>query len=106
MNVKYLRDYAHCRAGDKGNTSNIAVIVYRYDNYEMIKEILTPQSVKKFFKDRIKGKVERYELPQINALNFVCHDALNGGVTRSLSIDKHGKTFGSGLLMFPIEKNN
>ena len=101
--MKYLRDYAHSRAGDKGNTSNIAVIVFEKENYEMIKNILTAGAVKDYFKGKIKGEVKRYELPKINALNFVCQDALSGGVTRSINIDKHGKTYASGILMYPIE---
>ena len=70
--------------------------------YELIKEKVTPEVVKEWFKDIVKGEVKRYELPQLGALNFVMYDALGGGVTRSLALDKHGKSLSSYLLDIDI----
>ncbi|MEY7998898.1 hypothetical protein AB8U03_01575 [Clostridium sp. Mt-5] len=98
-----LRDIAHSRTGDKGNISNISLIAYRDDDYELIKKIVTEEKVKEWFKDIVKGEVKRYELPNICALNFVMYDALGGGVTRSLSLDTHGKSLSSVLLDMDIE---
>ncbi|MBP8692096.1 MAG: hypothetical protein KBI20_07580 [Sedimentibacter sp.] len=97
-----LWDIAHSRTGDKGNISNLSLIVYDMENYEMIKEKVTAEAVKNHFKDIVKGEVVRYELPQLGALNFVMYDALGGGVTRSLSLDKHGKSLSSFLLEMEI----
>lgn len=97
-----LWDIAHSRTGDKGNISNLSLIVYDMENYEMVKEKITAESVKNHFKDIVKGEVVRYELPQLGALNFVMYDALGGGVTRSLSLDKHGKSLSSFLLEMEI----
>ncbi|MHC6179216.1 AtuA-related protein [Clostridium sp. JNZ X4-2] len=97
-----LRDIAHSRTGDKGNISNISLIAYRDDNYELIKKTVTAKRVKNWFKDIVKGEVIRYELPKICALNFVMYDALGGGVTRTLSLDAHGKSLSSVLLDMDI----
>lgn len=97
-----LWEIAHSRTGDKGNISNLSLIVYRMEDYEMIKEKVTTDAVKAHFKDIAKGEVVRYELPQLGALNFVMADALGGGVTRSLSLDKHGKSLSSFLLDMEI----
>lgn len=93
-----LREIAHARAGDKGNVSNISVIAYEAGDYAFLVEHITAERVKAHFADIAGGKVERYELPNIGALNFVIHDALGGGVTRSLSLDAHGKSLSSSLL--------
>jgi len=97
-----LWEIAHSRSGDKGNISNVSLIVYDMKDYDLIKEKVTPEAVKKHFKDIVKGEVVRYELPQLGALNFVMYDALGGGVTRSLSVDKHGKSLSSYLLDMDI----
>lgn len=97
-----LWDIAHSRTGDKGNISNVSLIVYDIKDYELIKEKVTPEVVKEWFKDIVKGEVKRYELPQLGALNFVMYDALGGGVTRSLAMDKHGKSLSSYLLDIEI----
>lgn len=97
-----LWDIAHSRTGDKGNISNLSLIVYDMEDYEKVKEKITDESVKEHFKDIVKGEVVRYELPQLGALNFVMYDALGGGVTRSLSLDKHGKSLSSFLLEMEI----
>ncbi len=97
-----LWEIAHSRTGDKGNISNISLIAYDVKDYELIKEKVTPEVVKEWFKDIVKGEVKRYELPQAGALNFVMYDALGGGVTRSLALDKHGKSLSSYLLDIEI----
>ena len=93
-----LRDVAHARAGDKGNISNIAVFVYRPEDYGSLADWLTPEVVAAHFREVVHGRVERYELPNIGGLNFVMHSALAGGVTRSLALDAHGKCLSSVLL--------
>lgn len=93
-----LRELAHARAGDKGNISNISVIAFEGSDYAFLLEHVTAERVKLHFADIVGGKVERYELPALGALNFVLHDALGGGVTRSLSLDAHGKSLSSCLL--------
>lgn len=97
-----LRDIAHSRTGDKGNISNISLIVYDMENYDLIKGAVTAEKVKGWFGDIVYGEVVRYELPAIGALNFVMYEALGGGVTRSLSLDIHGKSLSSALLDFVI----
>ncbi|WP_343216786.1 AtuA-related protein [Crassaminicella profunda] len=97
-----LREIAHSRTGDKGNISNISLIVYNEEDYKIIEEKVTAQRVKEWFKDIVHGEVKRYELPNIGALNFVMDKALGGGVTRSLAIDKHGKSLSSALLEIEI----
>lgn len=94
---------AHARSGDKGDLVNIGVIAYRPEFYEMLLREVTAERVKAHFADRIEGRVERYELPNICALNFVCHEALMGGGTLSLLSDAQGKSFGGGVLNMPIE---
>lgn len=97
-----LYDIAHSRTGDKGNISNVSLIVYDLKNFDLIKEKVTAEKVKEFYKGVVKGEVIRYELPQLGALNFVMHDALAGGVTKSLAIDAHGKCLSQYLLNMEI----
>ncbi len=97
-----LWEIAHSRTGDKGNISNISLIVYKKEDYDMVRAKVTAQVVKRHFKDIVKGDVARYELPGLGALNFVMQDALGGGVTRSLAMDKHGKCLSSYLLEIEI----
>lgn len=97
-----LWEIAHSRTGDKGNISNISLIAYKPEDYEMLKEKVTTEKVKEHFAGMVKGDVVRYELPNIQALNFVMYDALGGGVTRSLSVDMHGKGLSSYLLDMEI----
>lgn len=97
-----LRDIAHSRAGDKGNISSIAVIVYDLKDYPLIERLLTPERVKDHFSSIVRGKVKRYAVPSLGALNFVMHDALAGGVTRSLALDAHGKSLSSAILSMEI----
>ncbi|TYL88770.1 AtuA-related protein [Bradyrhizobium cytisi] len=93
-----LRDIAHSRTGDKGNTSNVSVIAYDPSDYELLCAYVTTDRVKQLFDGIVNGEVTRYELPGIGALNFVMTEALGGGVTRSLAIDAHGKSLSSALL--------
>jgi len=97
-----LREIAHSRTGDKGNISVISVIAYEMDHYQIIKDQVTSQRVKEWFKEIVHGEVKRYEIPSLGALNFVLENALGGGVTRSLSIDTHGKSLSSALLELEI----
>ena len=97
-----LYEIAHSRTGDKGNISNVSLIAYDPKDFEMLKEKVTAERVKEHFKGMVKGDVVRYELPNIYALNFVMQAALGGGVTRSLSVDMHGKGFSSYLLDMDI----
>ena len=94
-------DLAHSRAGDKGDISNISVIAYDEKSWDILRRKLTVELVKDAFAHITRGPVERYELPKLQALNFVIHGALGGGVTRSLSQDPHGKALSA--LMLTIE---
>ncbi len=98
-----LRELAHSRTGDKGNTLNISVICYEARHYEHLRGVLTPERVKAHLADVVRGSVVRYELPAIAAFNFVLGDALGGGVTRSLALDAHGKSLSSALMGLEIE---
>lgn len=98
-----LRDIAHTRTGDKGNRSTLSVIVYDRKNFAQIEKFVTSEKVKAHFDGIVGGPVVRYSLPQLGALNFVMHDALSGGVTRSLALDAHGKCLSAKLLDLVIE---
>jgi hypothetical protein len=98
-----LRDIAHSRTGDKGNTSNISVIAYDPKDYALLEAQVTSERVKAHFAGIVAGEVTRYELPSLGALNFVMQQALGGGVTRSLALDAHGKSLSSALLDLEIE---
>jgi hypothetical protein len=98
-----LRQIAHSRTGDKGNTSNVSVIAYDEKHYALLKAEVTSERVKAHFAGVVEGEVVRYELPNIAALNFVMSQALGGGVTRSLALDAHGKSLSSVLLDMEIE---
>jgi len=97
-----LRDIAHARAGDKGDTCNISLITFDQRDYPRLVEHATPERVKALFGGVVKGDVTRYELPRLGALNFVMTRALGGGVTRSLALDAHGKSLSSLLLDLEI----
>ena len=98
-----LSQLAHTRSGDKGDIVNIGVIAWRPEDYPVLLREVTAARVQEFFSDRVSGPVERYELPNIHALNFVLHRALGGGGTLSLRIDAQGKTFGAALLGMDLE---
>ena len=97
-----LRDIAHTRTGDKGNRSTISVIAYQRQDYERLREAITVERLREHYRGIVRGNIERYELPQLGALSFVLHDALGGGVTRSLALDAHGKCLSSSLLGLEI----
>jgi len=101
-----LRDMAHTRTGDKGNRSTLSVIAYNKKDFALLEAQLTPERVREHFAGIVKGPVERYSLPQLGALNFVMHQALGGGVTRSLALDAHGKCLSAKLLSLVIESNH
>jgi len=98
-----VREIAHSRTGDKGNTSNISVIAYDKSHYPLLREQVTAERIKALFAGIVEGDVVRYELPNISALNFVMRKALGGGVTRSLALDAHGKGLSSALLDMDLE---
>ena len=97
-----LRDIAHTRTGDKGDTSNICVIAYKVDDFPLLHQAVTPEAVRDCLKGVVNGDIVRHELPQLGALNFVLQNALEGGVTRSLALDAHGKCLSSLLLDLEI----
>jgi hypothetical protein len=99
-------DLAHCRAGDKGNTSNISVICYDEKDYDFLQRVLTPERVLAGFKSIAGGPVRRYELPNLKAFNFVIENALNGGVTISIAQDVHGKSLSNVMLGIELPDRN
>ncbi|MBL8133272.1 MAG: hypothetical protein JNL42_15530 [Anaerolineae bacterium] len=99
--MRRLFDLAYGRAGDKGDISNISVIARSPEAYQEIKAKLTAERVKAHLGGLVRGEVIRYDLDNIEALNFVCHDALDGGGTRSLRIDSLGKSLAGALLYMP-----
>ena len=98
-----LHAIAHSRAGDKGNRSNISVIAYAPEFYPVLKDQITEERVALLFRHRGAVRVARYELPNLDALNFVIDEALEGGVNRSLNLDGHGKALSFLLLSLPVE---
>ena len=98
-----LRELAHSRTGDKGNTSNISVIAFDARDFPLLQQQVTAERVKAHFAGVVEGEVVRYELPKIAALNFVMDKTLSGGVTRSLALDAHGKSLSSALLDLEVE---
>jgi hypothetical protein len=98
-----LRELAHARSGDKGDTSNVGVIAYDEVDYPILLDQVTVGRVRDLFGSLVLGEVARYELPNIGALNFVLKGALQGGVTTSLALDPHGKTRSSLILDLPID---
>ena len=101
--TKRLYDLAYGRSGDKGNIANISVIARNSVAYAEIKAKLTAERVKAHLGDLVKGEVIRYEVDNIEALNFVCHQALDGGATRSLRIDQLGKSLAGAVLYMEWE---
>ncbi len=98
-----LVDIAHTRSGDKGDTANVGVIVYDPEHYDLLCSQLTTDRVKAHFGSMVRGDVERFELPNLGALNFLLHGALAGGGTMSLMNDAQGKVFSTALLRMEIE---
>jgi len=98
-----LVELAHARSGDKGDTANVGVIAYEPQDYPLLKAALTPEAVKVHFGPLVRGEVERFELPNLHALNFLLHGALGGGGTVSLMTDAQGKVFSTALLRMEVE---
>lgn len=102
MKTIKLIDIASARSGDKNNVCNIGVMAKSKGDFEVLKKYLTADLVKAHFRDLIKGKVDRYEWEALESLNFVCHEALDGGASRSLRMDTLGKNFSSHLLRLEL----
>ena len=98
-----LRQIAHARSGDKGDCANIGLIALEPRHYPVLVEQVTAQRVKEHFRELCKGKVERFELPNLHALNFLLYEALDGGGTVSLRTDAQGKTLSAALLRMEVE---
>lgn len=98
-----LYELAHSRAGDKGNILMLSLIPYREKDYSLLCKEVTAEKVKQHLKDIVDGEIIRYEVSNIAALQFVCHQALLGGVTTSLGMDTHGKSLSFALLEMEIE---
>jgi hypothetical protein len=102
MKISLLK-LAHARSGDKGDTANVGLIALNENIYPILVREVTAERVKQHFGDIVKGDVERFELPNLGALNFLLHESLGGGGTRSLMTDAQGKTFSTALLRMNIE---
>lgn len=98
-----LLDIAHARSGDKGDTGNVGVIARKKEYYPLLVKYLTEERVKRHFEGIALGRVERFELPNLWALNFLLHEALGGGGTKSLKNDAQGKTLGSAMLRMELD---
>lgn len=98
-----LREIAHTRTGDKGNRSTLTVIAYEAQDFARLEAQLTAERVRRHYDGIVLGRVERFALPRLGALQFVLYEALAGGVTRSLALDAHGKTLSSHLLDMDID---
>jgi hypothetical protein len=102
MKLQLLK-LAHARSGDKGDTANVGLIALRPEFYPVLVEKVTADAVKRHFAGICKGEVERFELPNLGALNFLLHESLGGGGTVSLKTDAQGKTYSSALLRMEID---
>jgi hypothetical protein len=102
MKVQLLK-LAHARSGDKGDTANVGLIALRDEFYPLLVREVTAERVKRHFAGLCKGEVERFELPNLKALNFLLHESLDGGGTLSLMTDAQGKTFSTALLRMEID---
>jgi len=105
MEIKLI-EIAHGRSGDKGDAANVGIIAYTEAGYEIIRKYLTAEKVKEHFKGICNGEVERYDLPNLRALNFILHNTLGGGGTVSLKFDAQGKTLAAALLRMKLEIND
>ncbi|WP_338602567.1 hypothetical protein [Saccharopolyspora sp. SCSIO 74807] len=97
-----LHEIAHCRAGDKGDTSTLSLFPRDDRDYDRLVRQITAERVRAHLADHVRGEVVRYELPLLCGLQFVCHQALDGGVTTSLALDTHGKSLSYRLLAMPL----
>jgi hypothetical protein len=103
MAKRQLIDLAHARSGDKGDTANVGIIARKPEYYPILVREVTADRVKQHFAGVCLGKVQRYELPNLGALNFLLHESLDGGGTLSLKADPQGKTYSSALLRMEID---
>ena len=102
MRIKLLK-LAHARSGDKGDTANVGLIALREELYPLLVREVTAERVREHFRGLVKGGVERFELPNLGALNFLLHESLGGGGTLSLMTDAQGKTFSTALLRMELD---
>jgi hypothetical protein len=100
--TRTLRDIAHARAGDKGNTSNVSVWAYEAADYPLLLASLEPERVRAAYPGLLRGPVERHEMPHLHGLNLVLREALEGGVNASLNLDSHGKSWSYLILALPV----
>jgi len=98
-----LMEIAHARSGDKGDASNIGLIAYTNSGYEVLKHCVSKEAVKEHFRLICSGEVERFEVPNLKALNFILHNSLGGGGSEIVKTDAQGKTHGQGLLQMEID---
>ena len=98
-----LIDIAHARSGDKGDTGNVGVIARKKEYYPLLVKYLSAERVKKHFEGIALGKVERFEMPNLGAINFLLHESLGGGGTKSLKNDAQGKTLSSAMLRMELD---
>lgn len=98
-----LHDIAIARSGDKGNRATLSVIALDPAHYPVLEAVLTIDRVQSHYRGIVRGKVQRYPMPHLHALHFVLHEALAGGVTRSLALDAHGKTLASAILDLDVD---
>lgn len=103
MPMVLLKEMAYVRSGDKGDISNVGVLAFNKENYDILKRQITPKKVKNHYKEIVKGEVYVYEMPNINALQIVMHNALGGGATKTLRWDETGKSICLGILSMGIE---
>lgn len=103
MAQRKLIEFAHARSGDKGDTANVGIIARKSEYYPLLVREVTAARVKQHFKGVCLGKVERFELPNLGALNFLLHESLDGGGTLALKADPQGKTYSSALLRMEID---
>ena len=103
MPLAKLIEIAHARSGDKGNTVNVGLIAREERAYAFLRDTVTPELLKAHFGPRVLGRVDRYEMPNLWALNFVLHDALDGGGTVALKVDAQGKTYAAHLLRMDVD---
>ena len=98
-----LKELAHARSGDKGDISNVGILAFNKANFDILRKQVTPKRVKEHYRDLVKGEVEVYQMPNINALQVVMHNALGGGATRTLRWDETGKSMCLAMLFMEIE---
>jgi len=103
MKKVQVRELAYCRSGDKGDISNVGVLAFNRGNYEILQKKITPKKIKDHFKGMVKGEVEIYPMPNLNALEIVMHNALDGGAPASIRLGQTGKTMGNALSLMEID---